>query len=434
MIGLDKARELILAAARPLPSEEVSLGDALGRVVAEDVVADADVVPYPRSAMDGYALHAVEAEGATPDHPLTLRVVGAVFAEQSEAILAPRTAMAITTGAPMPQGADAVVPHEEVERADRAIVISAPVAAGSCVFPPGEDARRGEVLVRRHDIIQPATLGLLAFIGRARLEVHRRPRVSFVCTGNELVDVTATPGRGQIRNSNAFTFSAMIAGCGAEAKFCGVAPDDREALGRVLRSAREGSDMLITTGGASVGARDLVKGALEDLGVDFRFRSIAVRPGKPMGFGTWDGLPVCVLPGNPAAAFVCFQELVRPALLRLAGRDNTRLPVVRAELRGHAKSKAERRYIMLARLALTAKGFEVAPLANQCSALVRTSADANALIVFPEGPASFDTGDAVEVHVLDWTSVVEVSQEASVRSEPEKRTLVPHAAPQFRRR
>ena len=402
MISFDEAREVILAGVHGMPAEWVPLADALGRVVAEDVAADADLVPYARSAMDGYALRAADTEGATPDESRALPVVGAVFAEQGEVTLALGTVIAITTGAPIPCGADAVIPDEQVQRGDGTITLSAPVVAGNCIFPAGEDVRRGELLVKCGDIIQPATLGLLAFVGRARLQVYRRPRVNVVCTGNELVDVSATPGHGQIRNSNAFTLAALIAECGAEARFCGTAPDDRKLLRGRLESARHGCDMLITTGGASVGERDLIKNALRDLGVEFRFCAIAVRPGKPTGFGTWDGMPVCVLPGNPAASFVAFQEFVRPALLRLAGRRCTAPPLLRATLRGHVKSKAGRRYIILARLALATEGFEVAPLSNQCSALVRTSADANALIVLPEGPANFDTGDTVDVHVLDW--------------------------------
>ncbi len=406
MVGFDEARELILAAVRALPAETIPIADAPGRVLAENVSADADLVPYPRSAMDGYALRASETQAASPSHPLVFPVVGTVFAEKGEAELPPGATMAITTGAPIPRSADAVIPFEYVERRDGAITITDPTVSGNCIFPPGEDTRRGDLLVTPGELIRPATLGLLAFIGKAQVRVHRRPRVSVVCTGNELVEVTAMPGHGQVRNSNAFTLTALITECGAEARYCGTAPDDTELLRRTLRSARDGSDMLVTTGGASVGERDFVKSTLEALGVKFRFKAVAMRPGKPMGFALWDGVPVCVLPGNPAAVSVCFHELVRPALLRMAGRASITVPQVRATLRRHATSKAAQRYFMLARLAFTEQGFEVTPLANQCSALVRTSADANALIAFPEGPATFEDGDAVEVHVLDWGTVI----------------------------
>jgi molybdopterin molybdotransferase len=424
MVGFDEAREAILTAVESVTAERVGLSAALGRVVAEDVVADADLVPYARSAMDGFALRSTETVRAAPDQPLTFPVAGFVFAEHGRVTLAPGTAMSITTGAPIPDGADAVIPFEEVQRGDGTIVVSVPVAAGSRVFPAGEDVRRGELLVNCGDVIQAATLGLMAFVGRAELTVYRRPRVSVVCTGNELVEVTSTPGFGQIRNSNAFTLTALIQKCGADVTYCGTAPDDQKALGRVLESARVGSGMIMTTGGASVGARDFVKGVLQELGAEFRFRAVAVRPGKPTGFGTWDGTPFFVLPGNPAAVFVCFQEFVRPALLEIAGHRRTGLPTVRAALGGRVTSKAGRRYVVLARLAYTPQGFEVTPLANQCSVLVRTSADSNALIVLPEGPATFERGDIVDVHVLDW----EGAAAGAVRKTPLKASVSGEAA------
>jgi len=419
MVSFDEAREVILGSVRVLPAELVPLAEALGRVVAEKVVADADLVPYARSAMDGYALRAADTEAATLDSPRRIPVVGKVLAEEGEAFLTPGTAMAITTGAPVPRGADAVVPYEQVERVEDAIVLSAPTRAGNCVFPPAEDVRRGDLLVERGEILRPATLALLAFVGRTQVPVYRRPRVSVVCTGSELVDVSATPGHGQIRNSNAFTLTALIAECGAEARFCGTAPDDRQALGRLLESARGGADLLLTTGGASVGERDLVKEVLAELGTEFRFRTIAVRPGKPIGFGIWDGTPVCVLPGNPAAAFVGFYEFVRPALLRLAGRRSTTLPTVPATLSGPVKSKPGHHYVILSQLELTRNGFGVTPLRNQCSVLVRTSAEANALIVLPEG-VSFDAGDTVEVQVLDWGCVVGAREQNPVSVAPQE--------------
>jgi molybdopterin molybdotransferase len=408
----DEAREAIVAAVAALPAESVRLAEALGRVAAEDVVAEADLVPYARSSMDGYAVRAAETAAATPAHALRLPVVGKALAEEGEAVLAPGTAMVITTGAPIPHGADAVIPFEQLQRSDGEIVISAPVQTGDCIFPPAEDVTRGDLLVKAGDVLRPAMLALLAFVGKGEVCVHRRPRVSIVCTGSELVEVTAVPGHGQIRNSNAYMLTALIAECGGEPRFCGTSPDDPIVLRHLLELARHGTDLIITTGGASVGERDLVKGILGELGMEFRFREVAIRPGKPIGFGVWGGIPVCVLPGNPAAVFVGFYEFVRPALLRLGGRRSTWLPTLRARLTGHVKSKAGRRYLILAQLALTSDGFEVAPLPNQCSVLVRTSADANALIVLPEGPVSFDAGDSVEVQVLDWDRAVGASPPA----------------------
>jgi molybdopterin molybdotransferase len=312
--------------------------------------------------------------------------------------------MAIATGAPVPAGADAVLPYEQVRRNAGWIEISAPVNPGNCIFPPAEDVRRGDLLLESGEVLRPAVLALLAFVGRPQLCVYRRPQVAILCTGSELVDVTAAVGHGQVRNTNTFSLAALVAECGGGVGFCGTVPDDLAALHTALESARHAADLLITTGGASVGERDLVKSVLSELGAEFRFRAIAVRPGKPIGFSTWDSLPVFVLPGNPAAAFVGFHEFVRPALLRLAGRRRIELPTVHATLRGRVKSKPGHHYVILARLALTANGFEVSPLPNQCSVLVRSSADANALIVLPEA-ASFQPGETLEVQVLDFDRV-----------------------------
>src|SRR5437879_7528905 len=239
MVTFDEAREVILATVQALPAEPVALAEALGRVVAEDIVADADLVPYARSAMDGYALRSADIAGATPANPVTLPVVGKVLAEAGEAFLAAGTAMAITTGAPIPRGADAVIPFEQLQRSDDHIVISTPAHPGSSIFPPAEDVRRGDVLVKRGEVLRPATLAPLAFVGRADVGVHRRPRVSIVCPGNEMADGAAVRGHGQSRSSNAFTLTALVSECGAEAKYCGTAADDRAVLHRLLESARD---------------------------------------------------------------------------------------------------------------------------------------------------------------------------------------------------
>jgi molybdopterin molybdotransferase len=408
MVSFDEARALVLAAAAPLEPETLPLAEALGRVTAEEIVARENLVGYPRSAMDGYAVRAADTAGASAAQPASLPVVGKVLAERGEAALAPGAALAIATGAPVPLGADAIIPHEHVERSADRILVAAPARPGDCIFPPAEDVRAGERLVAPGEVLRPATLGLLAFVGCARLAVYRRPRVAVVTTGSELVDVEATPAHGQVRNSNLFTLAALLAQAGAILTFSATAPDDREALRRLLGRARREADWLITTGGASSGERDLVKDLLAEMGAKFRFRQAAMRPGKPVGFAVWDRLPVVVLPGNPAAAFVGFQEFVRPALARLAGRaaESAFLPLVRATLRSRASSKAGRRYLLLAQLALGPDGLEVAPLPNQCSVLVRSAAQANALIVLPEGPVEFQPGDLVDVHVLDWDRVV----------------------------
>ncbi|HEV2523242.1 MAG TPA: gephyrin-like molybdotransferase Glp [Candidatus Acidoferrales bacterium] len=412
MISFDEARNTILSTVQPLEATRVSLRDALGRIAAETIVADAEAVPFPRSAMDGYAVRKAECSHATREHPVELPLAGIVFAEQAESTLAPGTALAISTGAPLPDGADAVIPYEQIERHDNRIRVFAPVASGACVFPPGEDIRRGDELVASGESLSAGKLALLAFAGRTHLRVFQRPRVAVLCNGQELVDPGITPGHGQVRNSNSFALFGLLTEFGGVPHDHGTAPDDPTILSAMLESARHDSDLIVTTGGASSGERDLVKNVLKDLGAKFLFEQVAMRPGKPFGFAIWHGKPVCVLPGTPAAAFVCFQELARSAVVRLAGRQETSLPVVRARLQRSLHSRTERRYFVLARLDLAPDGFAVTPLDNQCSALVRTAADANAIIVVREtstgGASRMNSGELVDVEVFEWPRVLVV--------------------------
>ena len=266
--------------------------------------------------------------------------------------------------------------------------------------------RCGELLLRQGDTLRPGLMALLAFVGRCELSVYRRPNVSILCTGSELVDIKERPACGQIRNSNAHALTALLSECNAEVRYCGSVTDNSGELRSALEAARDGADILITTGGASVGERDLVKAVLEDLGVKFEFRQVAIKPGKPFAFGWWGGLPVCVLPGNPAAAFVCFQEFVRPTVLRMAGRDKVELPTVLATLRGRAKSKPGFCSVLFGNIRITRSGFLVEPLKNQCSGLVRNPAMASGLIVLPESSAINGSGSQVTVQVVNWDSIL----------------------------
>jgi len=405
MLPFIEAQRRVLAACRPLPTETISLAAALGRVAAAPVIASTELVPFARSAMDGYAVRAVDTLLASRERHVRLPVEQTVFAEKGDATHGTLTATEIATGAPIPRGADAVIPFEDVLRDGSAIEIGAPVDVGAHIFPPGEDAHRGDTLVRAGDVLGACAIGLLAVDGNATILVHRRPRVGIVCTGDELVAIDAEPEHGQIRNSNAPMLAALSRECEADVQLCFAVPDDRRQLRDALARALDNLDLLVTTGGASAGTRDLVKGTLAELGVEFLFSSIALRPSKPTGFGRRKETYVAVLPGNPAAAFVGFAEFVRPALLRLGGRRDTVYADVPAVLDGSVRTKAERTYIVFGLLAHNGTEFVVTPVVNQCSALVRTTTDANCLIVLPPGESEYGDGERVAVHVLHWDRV-----------------------------
>jgi molybdopterin molybdotransferase len=401
MIAFEEALRRIAVACAPLGIEDVRLAEAAGRVLGLTLRAPADLVPFARSAMDGYAVRAADTRV-----PGALAVRGAVYAGAGESFAhAAGTATQIATGAPIPPGADAVLPIEVVVRKDGVIHVGSAVAPGTHVFPAGEDARAGDELATAGTVVRPSTLGLLAAAGVARVPVFRRPRVAIVTTGDELVDLEREPGPGQIRNSNAVVMSTTVSALGGTIAAVDQVSDDADALRAVFVEARSACDLLITTGGASVGERDLVKRLLRDAGCAFAFESVALRPAKPSAFGTLGDARVAVLPGNPSSAFVAFHELARPAFLALAGRADARMPRVRAALRGRIHGKAERTYAAYATLRLDGAGFVAAPLANQCSALTRTAADADGFIVVPPGRKEYATGDMVAVDVFDWSRV-----------------------------
>lgn len=399
----EEAQRRIVAECPPLGVEHVPLSEAAGRVAARSLRAEADLVPFARSAMDGFAVRAADIAAG----PVELPVAARSYAERGYVIHAPQTATAIATGAPIPRGADAVLPFEDVETRDGLIRVARAVPAGNHVFPPGEDARAGDLLVEAGTRLRPSMLGLLAAAGHVAVEVYRRPRVALVSTGDELVAIGATPEYGQIRNSNATVIAATLQGLGAHIVTSETVGDLRDPLRAALARALDDADLVVTTGGASVGERDLVKALLEDLGVEFAFRSWALRPAKPSAFGRRGSVRVAVLPGNPSSAFVGLQELVRPALLGLAGHANPVSPRCSARLQGRVRAKPGSTYACFAEVRLEAGALVARPLENQCSALTRSASRADGLILMPPGTGTFTSGATVEVDVFDWSLVTE---------------------------
>jgi molybdopterin molybdotransferase len=415
VISLHDARQILLSRLAAVETEAVPLIDAPGRILASDIIAAEDLVPFARSAMDGFAVRATDTDTASREKPVELQISGAAFAEAGSSSIARRTAIAISTGAPVPIGADAVIPIEEVEVANGRVRIFAPCAGGQSIFPPAEDAKRGEVLLHRGERIQGRDIGMLAMAGISSVPAFRRPRVSILTTGNELVEISAAPKFGQIRNSNSPALAALVEECGAESRIVGVAPDDPASVREFLQRAAVDADLVITAGGASRGERDYIKQVLAELGTEMKFNTVAMRPGRPMGFAVWDKLPVCIVPGNPAAVFVCFQVFVAPAIRKLAGLREEKIlaPKLRARIRGRIHGRPGLEYVVFARASMTSGRLEVQALRNQCSALVRSASEANALVFLPmDGLQS----EFAEIEILDWESVVRSGESAASAS------------------
>ena len=406
MITVEEAQSQVLARIGVLEAERVALMASLGRVLAEDVVSDIDIAPFDNSAMDGYALRAADVQGASEATPVVLEVV-----EHIPAGVAPsRTvgllqASRIMTGAPMPEGADAVVMVERTRSSGGVagewgtVEVLAPVTVGENVRLRGEEVHAGDVVLSAGEVMGPAALGLAASVGAATVSVHRRPRIAVVCTGDELVDVTETPGPGQIRNSNAYALAGQVLMAGGEPHVLDIARDT-EAETRVLLERAPEFDLMVSTGGVSMGDFDVVKSVLEEVG-ELDFWKVAMRPGAPQTFGTIGGTPFFGLPGNPTSSMVGFEIFVRPAIRKMAGLTALVRPRVNATLVHDVRKKSDRRYFLRARLTPAGDGFSVAVAGNQSSALLTAMHRGNCLMSLPEGESFVPAGTEVVCIRLD---------------------------------
>ena len=379
MLSVEDARDRILAHARPTDPERVPLGEAMGRVPAAIVVtAEMDVPPFANSAMDGFAVRA----GDTPGE---LRLVGEVAAgATSLPTFELGTAARIMTGAPVPPGTDAVVPLEmaEVLGEDRVRVPATPV--GAFVRAAGHDTRRGDRVELPAGPLAPATIAVLASLGWGEIEVRRRPVVGILSTGDELAPPGQPLGAGQIHDANSASLAAAVVEAGGEPRPLPLVPDRPEAIEAAVREGVADADLLVVSGGVSVGRHDHVRSAIERLGT-LDFWRIAVQPGKPLAFGSVGGRPVIGLPGNPVSALVTFELFVRPllrAMLGLSGDGRLHLP---ARLDESLHKDEERRAYLRVVVRRAADGWRASPAGGQGSAQLRSLAAANALLVVPEG-------------------------------------------------
>ncbi|MEV7775341.1 gephyrin-like molybdotransferase Glp [Kitasatospora sp. NPDC086791] len=407
----------VLAAVGPLPAIELRLLDAQGCRLDEDVVADGDLPPFDNSSMDGYAVRTADTEGATGTYPSVLPVVGDVAAGAGELPkVGPGQAVRIMTGAPVPPGAQAVAPVEWTDGGtgtgvaaaamtaplpDEEVRVLRPVAEGAHIRRRGSDVAAGSKVLAAGTRLGPTQLGLLAAIGRATVKVRPRPRVVVMSTGSELVQPGEPVGPGQIADSNSFTLTAAAQEAGAIAFRVGAVPDDADRLRAALDEQLGRADLIVTSGGVSVGAYDVVKEVLQARGgVDFR--SLRMQPGKPQGFGRIggaDGVPLLALPGNPVSAYISFELFVRPVIRTMLGAADVHRPVVRALCPVALRSPAGRRQFLRGRY--SAADGTVEPVGGAESHLVGALARADCLITVPEDVTDLPAGSAVDVVLLD---------------------------------
>lgn len=401
-LSVAEALGVVLDTIRPLGTERVMLLDALDRTLAEPIRASRRFPAHDNSAMDGYALRAADTAGASDNRPAHLEIAGEVLTGQAPGQrLEKGQALRITTGAPIPEGADAVVMQERtglIEGAGR-VAIFEEAGQGQNIRRAGEDVAAGEQVLAPGAVLGPMQLGLLAALGRSVIEVHRRPRVAVLSSGDELVGIDGDHAGWRTVDSNAYMAAAQVRALGGIPELLPIASDDRGRIRELLESAAR-ADCIVSTAGISVGPHDHVKGALDDLGFELRFWRVRQRPGSPLAFGELEGRPVFGLPGNPAAAAVCFELYVRPLLLGAMGRTRIFRPVLRARLTQAVRTKPTHTYFLRARLEREGEGWAAHPAALQSSGALKPLGQGNALIVCAQGREAPATGQSVPAIVL----------------------------------
>jgi len=415
VLSVEEALEKILSQVSVLNSEERPILDCLGQVLAEDTYSEINVPPLDNSAMDGYAVRSDDTRGASPESPRLLQVIDTVVAgDISSFELKPGMAIRIMTGAPLPTGADSVVKFEDTDDTQRKghtdeTGILAEVELGKDIRRAGEDIARDSLVLKRGITLRPSEVGILASLGRSAVKVIRRPRIAILATGNELVDINQPLLPGKIYNSNSYSVATMVQRYGGIPKLLGIALDSEDSVVAGLRQGLN-ADMLITTGGVSMGDYDVVRDVLAKQG-NIDFWRVRLKPGKPIAFGMIKGLdqadkatriPHLGLPGNPVSVMVTFELFVRPAILKMMGRKNLTKPTIEAVIGEPIVNTDGRRIFSRAIVEKHGDKYLARLTGPQGSGILTSMALANGLAIVPEDKPGVNKGDTVQVMMLGW--------------------------------
>jgi molybdopterin molybdotransferase len=396
MPTFEEARNIILQHIVSLPAEPVPLLESLGRVLEEDFAASWDMPPCSNSAMDGYAIRSSDCKVGEP-----LPIIDYIPAGgYSRKPLEPGTAIKIMTGAPVPEGCDAIVPLEEARESEGGVFVEQHVTVHQHVRMAGEDIRRGELVLPKGTLIQPKDISVLASLGKEKVPVFCKPRVAIVATGDELLELGEIPSDGRIINSNSYFLAAAIKALGATPVMLGIARDNLESHRQLLNEGLN-ADILITSAGVSVGDRDLVRDVLGELGVEQIFWRVDVKPGKALTFGMKDTTPVFALPGNPVSAMLTFEEFVAPALLKMMGHRNVIRPLFTAELQHEMRKAPGRTHLARVHVEYVDGRYLARSAGKQETGLLKTLLNANAIALLPSERTTFAAGDPIQVHLMN---------------------------------
>ena len=402
MTSYEEARRIILDKVAPAGIERVLLLDAAGRIIADNFSAPRDMPRWDNSAMDGFAVRSADCSPGT-----TLKVTDYIPAGvSSDFAVAPGCAARIMTGAPIPPGADAVVPFEETEQSEKEVKLLHPVKKRDHIRFRGEDVACGEPVVAKGILLGPPQVSLLASFAAVLVPVYRRVRVAILSTGDELVELGTEPKESEIVNSNTLALAAAVKLCGAEPVILGIARDNRASHLSLLTEGLK-ADVLITSAGVSAGDRDLVREILAELGVVEQFWKIGIKPGGPTAFGLKGNTPVFSLPGNPVSTMITFEEFVRPALLKMMGHEKVLRRTVRGYLKEDARKKPGKMNFLRVRVTIEDGRYLASTSGDQNTGILKTMLQSNALALLPADRTEFEAGEEVDLHILDPTLEME---------------------------
>ena len=420
MLSVEEAYERVMSSFHTLEAEEIPLLDCMGQVLAEDIHSPLALPPLANSGMDGYALLHSDIAGASQENPSNLKVIGLVAAGQMpDKSVAPGTAIRIMTGAPVPDGADTVVPFEETDEVQRKkegksldqVAIFADMPVGCNIRPAGEDVSPGALVLEKGTVVRAAEVGVIASLGLEKVKVIRRPVVAVLATGDELEDLGTPLSGGKIYDSNSFSVAASVAASGGVPRILGIARDNLGDLNAKLE-ATAGADLVVTSAGVSKGDYDIVKDVLNERG-EMNFWSVRMRPAKPLAFGHLNGpggknIPLLGLPGNPVSAMVAFEMFARPAIRTMLGMPKIPRPVVDGVLTGPIHNDDGRRVYARVEVELRDGKYLATPTGPQGSNILTSMSKANGLAICPEDLPVKNAGDHVKIIMLDWNEEVQV--------------------------
>ena len=401
MITVKEALEHILRSISPLGIERINILNALGRVLSENVYAGRNIPPKDNSAMDGYGVNSEDTMGASRENPVFFDVIEDIPAGYTPVkVVGFAEAARIMTGAPIPQGVNAVIPVEDTEPDGDRVKIFKEVQPGENVRYAGEDVREGEAVLSKGKVIRPAEIGMLASLGRSFVQVYQKPLVAILATGDELIDIDETLSPEKIISSNSYSTAAQVIECGGIPVQIGIAKDTRENLTAKFKNAMR-ADIIVSSAGVSVGDYDFVKDVMTDMGIRIEFWQVAERPGKPLTFGTMEGKLIFGLPGNPVSSMITFEQYVRPSILKMTGHKNFFRKIIRATIKENIRKKEGLRYFIRAVVSYEDGRYTAVTTGEQGSGILKSMVMANGIIVLPEKITAVKTGEEVTVQLID---------------------------------